>query len=283
MALSTHEELILLRKRARRRLVGAVVLVTIATVVLWNVVGRLPEQQMKPESIEVLGASAPAASHADASAGAAVLPPMAQAASAPQAASAGLAEARPSAKPGATELAANLSTMTPAAPAVQPAPAVKAEAKPEVKPEPKPEAKTEAKTETKPKAEHKPEPKPAKPEHKKPDIKLEEKPARKPDPAAILEGRFDSLDKPAAKKEEPAAKAEGKSVIQLAALSDPDKADALKSKLSAIGVTAHFSKVQTSKGEVTRVRVGPFNSRAEAQATLQKLAKAGVNGIIVTK
>lgn len=275
MALSTHEELILLRKRARRRLVGAVVLVTIATVVLWNVVGRLPEQQMKPESIEVLGASAPAASHADASAGAAVLPPMAQAASAPQAASAGLAEARPSAKPGATELAANLSTMTPAAPAVQPAPA----AKPEVKPEPKPEAKTE----TKPKAEHKPEPKPAKPEHKKPDIKLEEKPARKPDPAAILEGRFDSLDKPAAKKEEPAAKAEGKSVIQLAALSDPDKADALKSKLSSIGVTAHFSKVQTSKGEVTRVRVGPFNSRAEAQATLQKLAKAGVNGIIVTK
>ncbi|WP_374422915.1 SPOR domain-containing protein [Chromobacterium sp.] len=275
MALSTHEELILLRKRARRRLVGAVVLVTIATVVLWNVVGRLPEQQMKPESIEVLGASAPAASHADASAGAAVLPPMAQAASAPQAASAGLAEARPSAKPGATELAANLSTMTPAAPAVQPAPAVKAEAKPEPKPE--------AKTETKPKAEHKPEPKPAKPEHKKPDIKLEEKPARKPDPAAILEGRFDSLDKPAAKKEEPAAKAEGKSVIQLAALSDPDKADALKSKLSSIGVTAHFSKVQTSKGEVTRVRVGPFNSRAEAQATLQKLAKAGVNGIIVTK
>ena len=149
--------------------------------------------------------------------------------------------------------------MTPAAPAVQPVPA----AKPEVKPEPKPEAKTE----TKPKAEHKPEPKPAKPEHKKPDIKLEEKPARKPDPAAILEGRFDSLDKPAAKKEEPAAKAEGKSVIQLAALSDPDKADALKSKLSSIGVTAHFSKVQTSKGEVTRVRVGPFNSRAEAQAT----------------
>ncbi|UJB30716.1 SPOR domain-containing protein [Chromobacterium sp. Beijing] len=267
MALSTHEELILLRKRARRRLVGAVVLVTVATVVLWNVVGRLPEQQMKPESIEVLGAgaSAPAANHAEAPAGA--LPPPAQPASAPSAASAALAEVSPAAKPGATELAANLSTMTPAMPAAQPAPAAK--------PEPKPEAK--------PKPEHKPEPKPAKPEHKKPEIKLDEKPARKPDPAAILEGRFDSLDKPAAKKEEPAAKGESKSVIQLAALSDPDKADALKSKLSSIGVSAHFSKVQTSKGEVTRVRVGPFNSRAEAQATLQKLAKAGVNGIIVTK
>ncbi|MCS3803988.1 DedD protein [Chromobacterium alkanivorans] len=275
MALSTHEELILLRKRARRRLVGAVVLVTVATVVLWNVVGRLPEQQMKPESIEVLGAgaSAPAANHAEAPAG--TVPPPAQPASAPSAASSALAEAAPATKPGATELAANLSTMTPAMPAAQPAPALK--------PEPKPEARPEPKAEAKPKPEHKPEPKPAKPKHKKPEIKLDEKPARKPDPAAILEGRFDSLDKPAAKKEEPAAKAEGKSVIQLAALSDPEKADALKSKLSSIGVAAHFSKVQTSKGEVTRVRVGPFNSRAEAQATLQKLAKAGVNGIIVTK
>lgn len=273
MALSTHEELILLRKRARRRLVGAVVLVTVATVVLWNVVGRLPEQQMKPESIEVLGAgaSAPAANHAEAPAGA--VPPPAQPASA------ALAEVSPASKPGATELAANLSSVTPAMPAAQPAPAAK--------PEPKPEVKAEPKAEAKPKPEHKPEPKPAKPEakpeHKKPEIKLDEKPARKPDPAAILEGRFDSLDKPAAKKEEPSAKSEGKSVIQLAALSDPEKADALKSKLSSIGVSAHFSKVQTSKGEVTRVRVGPFNSRAEAQATLQKLAKAGVNGIIVTK
>ncbi|MCD5328394.1 SPOR domain-containing protein, partial [Chromobacterium piscinae] len=69
MALSSHDELILLRKRARRRLVGAVVLVSIATVVLWNVVGHLPEQQMKPESIEIMGgASAPVAASAPAAA-----------------------------------------------------------------------------------------------------------------------------------------------------------------------------------------------------------------------
>ncbi|MDE1711714.1 hypothetical protein PWG14_02840 (plasmid) [Chromobacterium amazonense] len=63
MALSSQDELILLRKRARRRLVGAVVLVSISTAVLWKVVGHLPEQQMKPESIEIMGAaSEPAAS-----------------------------------------------------------------------------------------------------------------------------------------------------------------------------------------------------------------------------
>ena len=58
---------------------------------------------------------------------------------------------------------------------------------------------------------------------------------------------------------------------------------ALRAKLAGIGVTAHFSKVETSKGEVTRVRVGPFASQAEAQHALQKLSRAGVSGIIINK
>ena len=72
-------------------------------------------------------------------------------------------------------------------------------------------------------------------------------------------------------------------VDEAAALSDADKISALKQRLSAVGVAARFSKVQTSKGEVTRVRVGPFGSRAEADAALRKLERAGVSGIIVTK
>ncbi|MBM2883986.1 SPOR domain-containing protein [Chromobacterium phragmitis] len=240
MALSSQDELILLRKRARRRLVGAVVLVSISTAVLWKVVGHLPEQQMKPESIEIMGAaSEPAAS--------------APAAAVKHAASQAAADAAPAAA-AATELPANLSSITaPTPPAEKPAPAAKAEPKPQPA---KPETKSERKPET-PKAESKP---------------------RQADPAAILEGRFDP-DARAAKSEP----AHGKSVIQLAALSDPAKVDALRGKLSAIGVTAHFSKVQTSKGEVTRVRVGPFANQAEAQQTLQKLAHAGINGIIINK
>ncbi|OHX10671.1 SPOR domain-containing protein [Chromobacterium sphagni] len=242
MALSSHDELILLRKRARRRLVGALVLVSIATVVLWNVVGHLPEQPMKPESIEIMGAaSAPAA------------------ASAPQGVkrAASQAAAEMTAAASATELPANLSSITAPTPAeketVKPPVAQAAASKPkESRPEPKPEAK--------PKAEPKPEAKP-----------------RKADPAAILEGRFDP--EPHAAKTDP----HGKSIIQLAALSDPAKVDALRAKLAGIGVTAHFSKVDTSKGEVTRVRVGPFASQAEAQSALQKLAKSGINGIIINK
>ncbi|MBV8046105.1 MAG: SPOR domain-containing protein, partial [Paludibacterium sp.] len=115
--------------------------------------------------------------------------------------------------------------------------------------------------------------KPAKP--KPPAIA---KPHKTVDPAAILEGRADGADTaPAAAK--PAA--DGKFVIQLAALSDPVKADALKAKLAELGVDARFSKVQTSKGAATRVRVGPFASRADANAVLKKLAHAGVSGIVV--
>jgi DedD protein len=49
-----------------------------------------------------------------------------------------------------------------------------------------------------------------------------------------------------------------------------------------MGVEARFSKVETSKGAATRVRVGPFAREADAQAVLKKLARAGVSGIIIT-
>ncbi|WP_028534266.1 SPOR domain-containing protein [Paludibacterium yongneupense] len=259
--LSAQEELIVLKKRARRRLVGAVVLVLVATAVLWRVVGRVPAQQMKPESVEILGAAASSAPAA--------------AASAPLPASAGtaLAAARPAA---ATALPESLSTMaadegeasapptTRAAPIpVKPAPAVETE--PVVVHTKKP-----AREASSGRAAHPPRaeaPAPAAVRHA--------------DPAAILEGR-DSGATDAAPGAA-AAPAGEHMMIQLAALSDQDKADALRAKLSALGVNARFSKVDTSKGPVTRVRVGPFASRAEADAVLRKLARAGVTGIIVSR
>ncbi|UTH73247.1 SPOR domain-containing protein [Chromobacterium sp. IIBBL 290-4] len=250
MALSSHDELILLRKRARRRLVGAVVLVSIATVVLWNVVGHLPEQQMKPESIEIMGAASAPASAASAPAAA-------------HHAASQVVAAAPVASAQTTDLPANLSSITEpqdTAPASKPAPQAAAA-------QPKAEQPKPAKQE--PKAEAKPEPKPkAKPESR----------PHQPDPAAILEGRADAEHRPAKTEQ-----GHGKSVVQLAALSDPAKVDALRGKLASIGVSAHFSKVETSKGEVTRVRVGPFHSQAEAQQALQKLARAGITGIIINK
>jgi len=264
--LSSHEQLIQLRKRARRRLVGAIALVLVATTVLWNVVGHVPDQKLKPQSINIveLNSSAPAGE------------PSAKAAS--QAAAVAVAAATGAAQ---TELPAALSeessqTAAPATPATpvataKPEPAAPSTKVEEKKPEPVKQAEA-------PKLKPQPEEK----------LRAEEKPkAKKTDPAAILEGRVDSEDAPKPKAERTADESvkpsNGKVMIQLAALSDPDKVDALRSKLANIGgMSAHFSKVQTSKGEVTRVRVGPFSSASEAQSVLSRLAKAGITGIVVS-
>lgn len=261
MALSTHDELLMLRKRARRRLVGAIVLVSVSTAVLWNVVGRMPEQAMKPESVDITGLQA-------ASAAKPVAP---------------VVVAEPQASPPVTELLATLppeeAVSRPAVAAVDATASVPAvAAKPVPQPE-KPAAVVPPKPAV-PKPESKPEP--VKPEPAKPVAAKPEKPkaeSKKPDPMAILEGREEAKteDKPAAKP----ADAAQRFSVQLAALSDPSKVEALKAKLAGAGINARFSKVQTSKGEVTRVRMGPFASRAEADAALRRLAKAGVSGIVV--
>jgi DedD protein len=252
MSLSAHDELLMLRKRARRRLVGAIVLVLVATTVLWNVLDALPEQEMKPEQVEISGLPASAPTPAPVA-----LPPVA--ASAPLETDI-LATLPPEdsvlAPPPAAE-ASRPSAVVPVAPVAAVTPPVVPKAA-----EPKPA-----------------EPKPVVP--KVADKKAEPVAAEKkaaPDPAAILEGREAEAPRAATT----AATAE-KYQVQLAALSDADKISALKQRLSAVGVAARFSKVQTSKGEVTRVRVGPFGSRAEADAALRKLERAGVSGIIVTK
>ncbi len=288
MALSTHDELLLLRKRARRRLVGAIVMVSLSTAVLWNVVDALPEQAMKPEAVDITGLQA-------ASQPAAVVAPPAAPVAASQPVTDLLATLPPE-EPEAASLPAGRPPVVLAKPPVAepvpiaapaaPVPAAVPVAKPEPKPLPKPEAPPEPKPQAKPKAEPKPAPKePAKDNKPKPAV---EKNAA--DPMAILEGREAAHAEPAkpAKEKDTAtdtapAKAEGgkKFSIQLAALSDPQKVDALRSRLAAAGVSARFSKVQTSKGEVTRVRVGPFKSREEADAAMRRLSKAGVTGIVV--
>ncbi|WP_174874525.1 SPOR domain-containing protein [Vogesella oryzae] len=259
MALSTHDELLMLRKRARRRLVGAIVLVTVSTAVLWNVVDALPEQAMQPESVDITGLQTASAAQAVAPKAAAASRP-AQSVPATEL----LATLPPEDTVTAQPAAATASPSTSAIVATPPAPAVK----PKIEPE---KVTQSAKTTPKPVEKAKPK------EAPKPD-------GTKTDPMAILEGR--DTPKPAIKPEPEAAKpaADGKRYsVQLAALSDPAKVDALRSKLAASGVSARFSKVQTSKGEVTRVRVGPFASRAEADASLRRLAKAGVTGIVVTQ
>lgn len=284
--LSSQQELTLLRKRARRRLVGAVAMTLLAVVVLWNVVDSKPQQDMHPESVEIVAASGTPIKSAAAKPAApdesAMPMPVEPVSPAP---------AKPAAVPPKPAVA------DAAGAPLKPAP--KADApKPEAHPVPAKEAKpATAKAESKPVPEHKeakPAPKAeakpeAKPAPKTADVKQESKPEPKPerksDPAAILAGKFDEAEpaktKAADKSADKPKSAGGHFVIQVAALSDADKARELKQKLAGAGVNAQVSKVQTSKGEVSRVRVGPFTSQDEARAALARINKAGVSGIVV--
>lgn len=69
--------------------------------------------------------------------------------------------------------------------------------------------------------------------------------------------------------------------VQLAAFSKPADATALRDKARAAGFSAFTESVATDKGTLTRVRVGPVASRAEAdRLQAQVKAKLGVAGIV---
>ncbi len=88
---------------------------------------------------------------------------------------------------------------------------------------------------------------------------------------------------PIASKSE--AKPSGKVyTVQVAALKAAKDADRLVAQLKKKGYPAYrtISKVQ-GKGIWFRVRVGKYNSRADARITLQKLKKTGMKPIIVEK
>lgn len=68
-------------------------------------------------------------------------------------------------------------------------------------------------------------------------------------------------------------------VVQLAALADAAKAGALKARATEVGLPAYTD----SLGKLTRVRVGPYPSRAAAAAAAAKLAENGMKGQVLVK
>jgi DedD protein len=198
MARAISDEELTLKKRARRRLIGAIILVMAVVVVLPMVLDSEPKPDNQDISIRI--------------------PPTDSGTFTPKVAP----------------------TIPPAVTTVKPAPAM--EPKPVAAPSPAPTEKSEAAA--------KPEPEP------------------KPAPAA----------KPAVEK----SKAATSYVVQVVALSDADKAKALEQRISAAGIKAYTEVVKTEKGDVTRVRVGPFPSRGAAEGALAKLKGMSLDGKIVT-
>ena len=90
---------------------------------------------------------------------------------------------------------------------------------------------------------------------------------------ALLEGRPASTAVPA----------EGQRfVVQVGAFADADAARETRLKVEKLGLKTYTQVAQTPSGSRIRVRVGPFTSRADADAALAKAVAAGLTAVVLT-
>ena len=85
--------------------------------------------------------------------------------------------------------------------------------------------------------------------------------------------------KPPPKKPEPVKKEEF--VVQVGAFSDEALARATRSKIEKLGLKAYTQVVDTGSGKRIRVRVGPFDSRDDADKAAGKIKSAGLSSAIL--
>lgn len=246
------------KKRARRRLVGAVALVLAAVVGLPMILDSEPKPVTDDIAIDI------PSKDKRTQAGAVQTPPVASAPKLPG--NAGLDKDEevidPASLPTPSEAAPSTAARSEMPQLVKPEPKPRAEPPRPSKPEGKNEAKPERKTEL---------------AHARPEAKPAPHAAEKVDEAsrakAILEGRLEA--KPEAKKDS------GRFVVQVAALATQDKVDELQDKLRSAGIASFTQKVSTDGGSRTRIRVGPFSSKEEADRVRAKLSKIGLAGTLV--
>jgi DedD protein len=240
-----------LKKRARRRLVGAIFFVSVVAVVLPMVMDHEPRQTVQDVEIRIPGQD--------------------EKPFAPKFATSPVEKA--------PEKSAEKPAVAPAAPEAKPA-------EPEVKPtarvlEVVKEGKTVDKPAEKPAA--KPEKAPEKVAEKaaeKAPAKPAEKPAEKTKAddakraAALLAGQS-AEPKPAAKG--------GEYLILIGAFSNEANVKNLKAKLGEQGIKTFSEPLDTPQGKKTRVRAGPFASRDAADKALEKMQRIGVAGVVAAK
>jgi DedD protein len=246
-----------LKKRARRRLVGAAFFASVVALVLPMLMDHQPRQQVPDVEIRIPGQDdkpfAPRFAVAPVEQPAAVKKPEVQA----------------------------------------PPPPVAEPAKPPVPPVAKPEtqaAPTARVVETsRDKPSDKPADKPAEKPAAKPADKAPEKPAAKPEkPADKPAARDDGDAKRAAailagKPAEAAPAKGGEYLVLIGAFANEANVTNIKTKLGEQGIKTFSEPLDTPQGRKTRVRAGPFPSREAAEKALDKMRKIGVSGVVAAK
>ena len=147
-------------------------------------------------------------------------------------------------------------------------------AKPEAKPEVKATAKLEAKAETKP--EKKAESKPVEKAATKAPVVDDGAKAK-----AILEGKEPSKES-VKSAGDTSADSSSRFVVQVGAFADGAKAQEVRVKLERAGLKTYTHVAQTKEGARTRVRVGPFAKREDAEKAAAKIKKIDLPAAILT-
>jgi DedD protein len=294
----TSDPQLQLKKRARRRLVGAVAFAGLAAVVLPMVMDEEPRPSSVPAVAiripgqdEVVFKAAELAARATRSPTVETATAGGEAETADEALPAGAPSPAPSAGVRPTEKAAEKAAERPAekpaAKKVVPPPekvSDKAPDKKVVKPPEKPPEKAVEKKIVKP-AEKVPEKpvdkkvvKPAEKVSDKPPVKKVDKPA---ETTSEEVGKPPGDDGHGVKPPEAVpTKSGGQQVILIGAFANPENAKQLQGKMSGAGVSNYTEILDTPDGRKTRVRAGPFPSREAAEKALEKLRKIGVSGVV---
>ena len=232
-----------IKKRARRRLVGAVAFVSVVAVVLPMVMDHQPRQHIQEVEIRIPGQD----EKPFAPKFAAVPVEKAHEISAEKPVVAALPdETKPSLPPTARVIEATRE---------------KTVEKPAAKPVEKPVEKTPEKTV---KLEKRTE---------KPIERNTQKDADAKRATAILTGQGEA----------PAAAKSGEYLILIGAFSNEANVKNLKEKLGQQGVKTFSEPLDTPQGKKTRVRAGPFTSREAAEKALAKMQAIGVSGVVAAK
>lgn len=246
------------KKRARRRLVGAMVLGIAAAIVLPLVLDSEPRQTITDVEIEIPPRDAP-------------MPKLADGASATSPVARGDEIAVPPAEPVAEGEAA-----TAQAKAAEAASAAEAKAAADAKAR---DAKAAAESKAAAEARAR--------EAKAAEAKAAEATAREsrttaakqPAPSAKSTQAASGKSAPAAPTSSDAAAT--RFALQVGAYANAGSARAQADKVRKAGVRAYTETVQTSQGSRTRVRVGPFDSREAAEGARAKLKLAGIDSAVV--
>jgi DedD protein len=114
----------------------------------------------------------------------------------------------------------------------------------------------------------------------KPVVPPAEKPAEKPVPKVTESVKPPAVAEAKAVDPKPAAAA-GRFVVQIGAFADVLKAREARVKLEKAGLKTYTQVVQAKEGRRIRVRVGPFETKAETEKVAEKIKKLDLPAAIL--